>query len=95
MFLTHGKAGSQWMTSVLSDPRVLAYVPNVRFRRQVGQHDWPTYLSETEDSLFAPIYGVNHFEWTAGLLVAVALMWLVPDRRFEPVIAGREEQRVK
>jgi hypothetical protein len=28
------------------------------------------------------------------MLVAVAIMWIVPDRRFEPLINVRDESRV-
>jgi len=65
-FFTHRKAGSQWITDVLSDYRILACVPHVRFKRAAdAEYELTAFAREEADVLVAPIFDVSYSVWNA------------------------------
>ena len=63
-FFTHRKAGSQWITDVLSDYRILACVPHVRFKRAAdAEYELTAFTREESDVLVAPIFDVSYSLW--------------------------------
>jgi uncharacterized membrane protein len=62
---------------------------NSLLRRAVGRRDWKGWLSPVFYVIAIPIAFSSH--WISkAIYVIVALMWLVPDRRIERVLAQSE-----
>lgn len=60
--LTTPKSGSQWITDVLSDPRVLAFAPGIRFER-CGNHTLE-YWSQQPDGIFmGAMFSMSFDQW--------------------------------
>ncbi len=75
---------------ILARVLVAAHGPQSRLARAIGE-DFKGVLSLV---IYAAAVGVAYFRpWMAcALYVVVALIWLVPDRRIERVLAGEPER---
>ena len=81
-FLTHYKAGSQWVTDVLSHPRILACVPWINFRRAPGlRYRMSDWASEGDSFFGGPIYSVAFSEWERFRRDGDKAIWVVRDPR--------------
>ena len=81
-FLTQGKAGSQWIADVLSDPRILAFVPSMRFKRASGPEFRMSDWAREGDNFFAgPIFSVAYPEWEYFRRPGDKAIWVIRDPR--------------
>lgn len=81
-FLTQGKAGSQWIADVLSDPRILAFVPSMRFMRATGPEYRMSDWAREGDNFFAgPIFSVAYQEWEYFRRPGDKAIWVIRDPR--------------
>jgi len=62
--ITLGKAGSQWVKDVLTDPEIFA-AQDLRFVQPTGAYSMPSFAAEPDRTLVAPAFHVSHEEWRA------------------------------
>lgn len=62
--LTHPKSGSHWITDVLSDKRVLATAPGVRFTR-CADYRLEYWAAQPDGFFTGPMFSVTFEEWSS------------------------------
>lgn len=78
--LTHPKSGSHWVTDVLSDPEVLAFAPDVHFKRCEDYR--LEYWAEQPDHFFTgPMFSVTYEEWSRTRSVGDKAVYVLRDPR--------------
>lgn len=60
--LTHPKSGSHWVTDVLSDPEVLAFAPDVHFKR-CEDYRLDYWAAQPDGFFTGPMFSVSFEEW--------------------------------
>lgn len=60
--LTLGKAGSQWVKDVLTDPEIFA-AQGLRFHQPRGAYSMATFAAEPDRTFVAPAFHVSYDEW--------------------------------
>lgn len=62
--LTLGKAGSQWVKDVLTDPQIFA-AQQLRFVQPEGGYSMASFAAEPDRTLVAPAFHVSYDDWHA------------------------------
>lgn len=62
--ITLGKAGSQWVKDVLTDPQIFA-AQGLAFHQPRGAYSMAAFATEPDGTLVAPAFHVSYEEWRA------------------------------
>jgi hypothetical protein len=79
--VTLGKAGSQWIKDVLTDPDILGRLPGLRFVQPTGTYRIADFAREPDGTFVAPIFQVTYDDWKAYALPGDRCIAVLRDPR--------------
>jgi hypothetical protein len=78
--LTHPKSGSHWVTDVLADPEVLAFVPNITFAR-CEDYRLEYWAAQPDNYFTGPMFSVTFEEWARTRAPGDKAVYVLRDPR--------------